>query len=78
MEKHTFCKVYEYEDRQILVQEEYNGEDENYYIKVTTSIGGVLTMLSYGFATEEASIECFDALTKDKALEMFKKLGIIK
>ena len=78
MEKDTFCKVYEYEDRQILVQKEYNGEDENYYIKVTTSVGELLTMLSYGFATEEASIECFDALTKDKALELFKNIGIIK
>nr|DAV67797.1 MAG TPA: hypothetical protein [Caudoviricetes sp.] len=78
MEKHIFCKVYEYEDRQILVQKEYNGDDENYYIKVTTSVGELLTILSYGFATEKASIECFNALTKDKALEIFKKMRIIK
>ena len=58
MEKDTFCKVYEYEDRQILVQKEYNGDNETYSTKVTNKY--------------------FDALTKDKALEIFKKMRIIK
>ena len=78
MEKHTFCKVYEYEDRQILVQKEYNGDNETYFTKVTTSNGKLLVSLSYAFATEDGSIECFDAFTKDKALEIFKKMRIIK
>lgn len=78
MEKHTFCKVYEYEDRQILVQKEYNGDNETYSTKVTTSNGKLLVSLSYEFATEDGSIECFDAFTKDKALEIFKKMRIIK
>lgn len=78
MKKHTFCKVYEYEDRQILVQKEYNGDNETYSTKVTTSNGKLLVSLSYAFATEEGSIECFDAFTKDKALEIFKKMRIIK
>ena len=77
MEKHTFCKVYEYEDRQILVQKEYNGDNETYSTKVTTSNGKLLVSLSYAFATEEGSIECFEAFTKDKALEIFKKMRII-
>ena len=77
MEKHTFCKVYEYEDRQILMQKEYNGDNETYSTKVTTSNGKLLVSLSYAFATEEGSIECFDAFTKDKALEIFKKMRII-
>ena len=78
MKKHTFCKVYEYEDRQILVQKEYNGDNETYSTKVTTSNGKLLVSLSYAFATEDGSIECFDAFTKDKALEIFKKMRIIK
>jgi hypothetical protein len=78
MEKHTFCKVYEYEDRQILVQKEYNGDNETYSTKVTTSNGKLLVSLDYVFATEEDSNKCFDALTKDKALEIFKKMRIIK
>ena len=65
MKKYTFCKVYEYEDRQILVQKEYNGDNETYFTKVTTSNGELLTSLSYGFATEEGCIECFDAFTKN-------------
>ena len=73
MEKYTFCKVYEYEDRQILVQKEYNGDNETYFTKVTTSNGELLTSLSYGFATEEGCIECFDAFTKEKALEILKE-----
>ena len=77
MEKDTFCKVYEYEDRQILMQKEYNGDNETYSTKVTTSNGKLLVSLSYAFATEEGSIECFDAFTKDKALEIFKKMRII-
>lgn len=78
MEKHTFCKVYEYEDRQILVQKEYNGDYETYSTKITTSNGNLLTSLSYEFATEEDSIIFFDTLTKDKALEAFKKMRIVK
>ena len=78
MEKDTFCKVYEYEDRQILVQKEYNVDNETYFTKVTTSNGELLTSLSYGFATEEDSNKYFDSLTKDKALEIFKKMRIIK
>lgn len=78
MEIHTFCKVYEYEDRQILVQKEYNGDNETYSTKVTTSNGNLLLSLDYEFATEEDSIIFFDALTKDKALEAFKKMRIIK
>ena len=42
MEKQTFCKVYEYKDRQILVQREYNGDNETYSTKVTTSNGNLL------------------------------------
>ena len=78
MKKHTFCKVYEYEDRQILVQKEYNGDNETYSIKATTSNGNLLLSLDYLFATEEDSNKYFDALTKDKALEIFKKMRIIK
>ena len=78
MKKHTFCKVYEYEDRQILIQKEYNGDNETYSTKVTTSNGKLLVSLSYAFATEDVSIECFEALTKDKALEILKKMRIIK
>ena len=78
MEKHTFCKVYEYEDRQILVQKEYNGDNETYSTKATTSNGKLLVSLDYVFATEEDSNKYFDALTKDKALEIFKKMRIIK
>ena len=78
MENYTFCKVYEYEDRQILVQKEYNGDNETYFTKVTTSNGNLLISLDYLFATEEDSNKYFDALTKDKALEIFKKMRIIK
>ena len=78
MEKHIFCKVYEYEDRQILVQKEYNEDNETYSTKVTTSNGNLLLSLDYVFATEEDSNKYFDALTKDKALEIFKKMRIIK
>lgn len=78
MEKHTFCKVYEYEDRQILVQKEYNGDNETYSTKATTSNGKLLVSLDYVFATEEDSNKYFDALTKDKTLEIFKKMRIIK
>lgn len=78
MEKHIFCKVYEYEDRQILVQKEYNGDNETYSTKVTTSNGNLLLSLDYVFATEEDSNKCFDVFTKDKALEIFKKMRIIK
>mgnify|MGYP000679605659 CR=1 FL=1 len=78
MEKHIFCKVHEYEDRQILVQKEYNEDYETYSTKVTTSNGKLLVSLSYEFATEEDSIKFFDALTKDKALEIFKKMRTIK
>ena len=78
MEKQTFCKVYEYKDRQILVQREYNGDNEPYSTKVTTSNGNLLISLDYLFATEEDSNKYFDALTKDKALEIFKKMRIIK
>ena len=78
MKKHTFCKVYEYEDRQILVQKEYNGDNETYSTKATTSNGNLLLSLDYLFATEEDSNKCFDALTKDKALEIFKKMRIIR
>lgn len=78
MEKDTFCKVYEYEDRQILVQKEYNGDNETYSTKVATSNGNLLISLDYEFATKEDSNKYFDALTKDKALEIFKKMRIIK
>ena len=78
MKKHTFCKVYEYEDRQILVQKEYNEDNETYSTKVTTSNGKLLVSLDYVFATEEDSNKYFDALTKDKVLEIFKKMRIIK
>lgn len=78
MEKHIFCKVYEYEDRQILVQKEYNEDNETYSTKVTTSNGKLLVSLDYVFATEEDSKKYFDALTKDKVLEIFKKMRIIK
>ena len=78
MKKHTFCKVYEYEDRQILVQKEYNEDNETYSTKATTSNGKLLVSLDYVFATEEDSNKYFDALTKDKALEIFKKMRIIK
>lgn len=78
MGKHIFCKVYEYEDRQILVQKEYNGDYETYSTKITTSNGNLLLSLDYVFATEEDSNKYFDALTKDKALEIFKKMRIIK
>ena len=78
MKKHTFCKVYEYEDRQILVQKEYIKDYETYSTKITTSNGNLLTSLCYEFATEEDSIKFFDAFTKDKALEIFKKMRIIK
>nr|DAX66033.1 MAG TPA: hypothetical protein [Caudoviricetes sp.] len=78
MEKHIFCKVYEYEDRQILVQKEYNGDNETYSTKATTSNGNLLLSLDYLFATEEDSNKYFDALTKDKTLEIFKKMRIIK
>ena len=37
MKKHTFCKVYEYEDRQILVQKEYNEDNETYSTKSTSA-----------------------------------------
>lgn len=78
MEKHIFCKVYEYEDRQILVQKEYNEDNETYSTKVTTSNGKLLVSLDYVFATEEDSNKYFDTLTKDKVLEIFKKMRIIK
>lgn len=78
MKKYTFCKVYEYEDRQILVQKEYNGDNETYSTKITTSNGNLLLFLDYVFATEEDSNKCFNTLTKDKALEIFKKMRIIK
>lgn len=75
--KYTFCKIFDLEDRQILIEKDYSNEDD-YKIKVSTSDEEVLTSLSLGFLKEEEADKYFESITKEEVLEYFKKLGIIR
>lgn len=75
--KYTFCKIFDLEDRQILIEKDYSNEDD-YKIKVSTSDEEVLTSLSLGFLKEEEADIYFESITKEEVLEYFKKLGIIR
>lgn len=77
MKKYTFCKIFDLEDRQILIEKDYSNEDD-YKIKVSTSDEEVLTSLSLGFLKEEEADKYFESVTKEEVLEYFKKLGIIR
>ena len=75
--KYTFCKIFELEDRQILIEKNYNDEDD-YKIKVSTSDGEILTSLSLGFLKEEEADKYFDSITEEEVLRCFKNIGVIK
>ena len=75
--KYTFCKIFDLEDRQILIEKDYSNEDD-YKIKVSTSNEEVLTSVSFGFLKEEEADKYFESITKEETLEYFKKLDIIR
>jgi hypothetical protein len=75
--KYTFCKIFELEDRQILIEKNYNDEDD-YKIKISTSDEEVLTSLSLGFLKEEEADKYFESITEEEVLRYFKNIGVIK
>ena len=75
--KYTFCKIFDLEDRQILIEKDYSNEDD-YKIKVSTSDEEVLTSLSLGFLKEEEADKYFESITEEEVLRCFKNIGVIK
>ena len=71
--KYTFCKIFDLEDKQILIRKDYCEEDL-YKIKVSTFNGEILKSFSFGYIKEEEADECFDSITEK---EVLRYLGIM-
>ena len=46
--KYTFCKIFDLEDKQILIRKDYC-EGDRYEIKVSTFNGEILSSFSFGY-----------------------------
>lgn len=71
--KYTFCKIFDLEDRQILIRKDYCEEDL-YKIKVYTFNGEILSSFSFGYIKEEEADECFDSITEEEVLRYLKNI----
>ena len=72
-EKYTFCKIFDLEDKQILIRKDYCEEDR-YKIKVSTFNGEILSSFSFGYIKEEEADECFDSMTVEEILRYLKNI----
>ena len=72
-EKYTFCKIFDLEDKQILIRKDYCEEDR-YKIKVSTFNGEILSSFSFGYIKEEEADECFDSITVEEILRYLKNI----
>nr|DAJ56900.1 MAG TPA: hypothetical protein [Caudoviricetes sp.] len=73
MKKYTFCKIYEYEDMQVLIEKDYCKENL-YKIKASTFNGEILRCFYFGYIKEEEADECFDTMTEEEVLRYLKNI----
>lgn len=71
--KYTFCKIYEYEDMQVLIEKDYCKEDL-YKIKASTFNGEILKSFYFGYIKEGEADECFDSITEKEVLRYLKNI----
>lgn len=71
--KYTFCKIFDLEDKQILIRKDYC-EGDRYEIKVSTFNGEILSSFSFGYIKEEEADECFDSITEEEVLRYLKNI----
>lgn len=65
--KHTFAKIIELDNHQVLVTKDFNSETDKYEVTITTHLDGVAPSATLGFATEEKAHECWNQFDQDQA-----------
>lgn len=70
-----FCKVFNVDDKQVLVQKEYtDNEDTPYGLSITIMLGGLKAKLTAEFIEQEDMDKAFDTYNEESAKEVLKTM----